>query len=144
MKILFDTSVLVAAIVTSHPAHASAEKALQRIKTGQDDGLVAQHSLAETYSILTRLPIQPKVSADAALRAIQQDVLAVFEIVALTPADYAAVIEQLANRRMTGGIIYDALIMQAAIKAEAEQVLSLNRDDFVRIAPQWADRIVAP
>lgn len=68
----------------------------------------------------------------------------VFEIVSLTSDDYALVIQQLANRHMTGGIIYDALIMQAAIKAEVEHVLTLNRNDFVRIAPDWKDKIIQP
>lgn len=32
----------------------------------------------------------------------------------------------------------------ALVAAEAGQVLTLNRDDFVRIAPQWAGRIIEP
>ncbi len=142
MKTLFDTSVLVAALVTSHPVHLPAADALQEIKEGRDNGLVAMHSIAELYSILTRLPIRPRISAEAANKMIQRDVLAFFEIVSLTPEDYVTIIQQLANRRMTGGIIYDALIMHAAVKAGAEKILTLNKKDFSRIVPQWADRMI--
>ena len=59
MKILLDTSVLVAAVVESHPAHSQALPWLQRVRNNVDTGLVAAHSLAELYAILTTLPVQP-------------------------------------------------------------------------------------
>jgi predicted nucleic acid-binding protein len=56
---LFDTSVLVAAMVEAHPNHTAALPWLQRAKPGLVTGLVAAHSLAELYAVLTTLPIQP-------------------------------------------------------------------------------------
>ena len=60
MKILFDTSTLVAAIVAGHPAHNAALPLLLRVKEKADTGLVAAHSLAELYAILTK-PILPSL-----------------------------------------------------------------------------------
>jgi predicted nucleic acid-binding protein len=60
VKILFDTSVLVAALVESHPVHINAVAALRRVQNAQDMGWIAMHSIAELYSVLTRLPIQPR------------------------------------------------------------------------------------
>ncbi len=92
MKILLDTSVLVAAIVEAHPAHKLTLPWLQRVKTKEDIGVVAAHSIAELYAILTTLPIQPRISPKVAKQLIQQDVLSVCEIVALSDEDYRTVI----------------------------------------------------
>jgi len=59
MKVLLDTSVLVAAMVESHPAHERSLSWLQRIKKGSDTGLVSAHTIAELYAILTTLPMKP-------------------------------------------------------------------------------------
>ena len=56
MNVLFDTSVLVAARVAAHPAHRRARPWLRRAKGGEVGFLVAAHTLAERYAVLTRLP----------------------------------------------------------------------------------------
>ena len=75
MSILLDTSVLVAAMVESHPAHARALPWLQRVQDGTETGLVAAHSLAELYAILTTLPVQPHIPPTVARQLIQHNVL---------------------------------------------------------------------
>ena len=62
MKILLDTSVLVAAMVETHPAYEAAFPYLLRMKKGEENGFVAAHSLAESFSVLTRLPVRPRIS----------------------------------------------------------------------------------
>lgn len=59
MRLFFDTSTLVAAMVEGHPSHSAALPWLQRVKV--DTGLVAAHTLAELYAILTRLPVSPRI-----------------------------------------------------------------------------------
>ena len=56
MRFLLDTSVLVAAMVEAHPMHITALPWLRRAKDRLDSGLVAAHSVAELYAILTTLP----------------------------------------------------------------------------------------
>lgn len=56
MKILFDTSVLVAAIVEPHPQHAPAFRWLKRVRAKEFDMLIAGHTLAELYAVLTTYP----------------------------------------------------------------------------------------
>jgi predicted nucleic acid-binding protein len=58
MKVLFDTSALVAAMVEGHPRHEQAWPWLQQAKAGKVQGVVAAHSLAELYAVLTVLPLQ--------------------------------------------------------------------------------------
>lgn len=144
MKILLDTSLLVAAIVEAHPAHESALPWLQRIRNKEDTGVIAAHSVAELYAILTTLPIQPKISPKTAKQLIQQDVLSVCHIVALAEEDYKAVITHLSEANISGGVTYDALILYAALKADVDRVITLNEKDFRRIYPELQDKISSP
>ena len=48
------------------------------------------------------------------------------------------------NVLLAGGVIYDALIVYAGIKAKVDQIITLNNRDFSRIYPEFADKIVIP
>lgn len=144
MSILLDTSVLVAAMVESHPAHARALPWLQRIQGGTETGLVAAHSLAELYAILTTLPVQPRIPPTVARQLIQHNILNKFKVVFLSDEDYVAVIDHLSDLGIVGGATYDALILHAAEKANADQVVTLNARDFHRVYPDLADKIISP
>jgi predicted nucleic acid-binding protein len=104
--------------------------------------LVAAHSLAELYAVLTTLPLQPRITPAVAQELIRHDVLDILEVVALSAEDYAQVIKQLSERGIVGGATYDGLILQAAAKAGADQILTLNESDFRRVSPELADRVV--
>ena len=144
MRVLLDTSVLVATMVEAHPAHAVALPCLQRVRDGADVGLVAAHSLAELYAILTTLPVQPRISPAVARQLIGHNILGVCEVVPLSGEDYAAVIDHLSGLGIIGGATYDALILHAASKAMADRVVTLNEQDFRRVYPDLADRIASP
>jgi predicted nucleic acid-binding protein len=144
VRILFDTSMLVAAVVEGHPAHALAFPWLQRVKDKTDAGVVAAHSLVEMYAILTRLPVRPAIPPDMAREIIATNVLATCEIVALSAADYVTLLDHLAGLKIAGGAVYDALLLHAAWKAGVDQVVTLNADDFRRVYPALARKIVSP
>jgi predicted nucleic acid-binding protein len=142
MRQFLDTSVLVAAMVSTHPAHQQALPWLQRVIDGTDTGVVAAHTVVELYAILTRLPLQPRISPTVAQRLIERNVLATCEIVALSDSDYSALVAHLAATGVEGGATYDALILHAAAKAGVDQVLTLNPKDFRRVYPDLAGKIV--
>ncbi|MBM3181229.1 MAG: type II toxin-antitoxin system VapC family toxin [Chloroflexi bacterium] len=144
MKILLDTSILVAAMVEAHPFHEQGLIWLKRVTNGADEGVIAAHSLAELYSILTTLPVQPRISPDEARRLIQHNVIQKFDVITLTSQDYTEVIELLAEIGIIGGATYDALILRAAAIAKVDLVVTLNERDFRRVYPDLADKIVAP
>lgn len=50
MKLLFDTSSLIAAFVQSHPAHTAAWEWLEQTLEGGHGGVVATQTLAELYA----------------------------------------------------------------------------------------------
>lgn len=62
MKVLFDTSVIVAALLPQHPSHVPCFAQLHAVESGPAKGYLSTHSLAEVYSVMTRLPSQPKIS----------------------------------------------------------------------------------
>jgi len=144
MKVLLDTSVLVAAMVEAHPDHERALPWLQRAKRKEVTAVVASHTLAELYAILTRLPLQPQISPVVAWQLIRENVLAALEVVPLLEDDYRAVLEHLSQTGIVGGSTYDALIVYAALKATVEQLVTLNVKDFRRVYPDLSELIVAP
>lgn len=144
MKILLDTSVLVAAMVEAHPVHERALPWLQRIKAKTDVGFVAAHSIAELYAILSILPVQPRISSVTANQLIQQNVLDICSIVSLSVQDYARIIKHLSESNIVGGVTYDAVILYTAFKVEIDRIVTLNKNDFLRIYPDIVDKIVLP
>jgi predicted nucleic acid-binding protein len=144
VNILFDTSILVAAIVRVHPMHQRAIPWLKRVKQQRDSGVVSAHTIAELYAILTTLPIQPRISPELARRLIRDDVLTTCQVVPLAQDDYETVIARLVERGLIGGVTYDALILHAATKAQVDVIVTLNAKDFARIDPSLAPKITTP
>jgi predicted nucleic acid-binding protein len=138
---LLDTSVLVAAMVEAHPMHELALPWLQRVKGASDLGVVAVHSIAELYAILTTLPVHPQISPSIARRLIERNVLDSCEIVSLSQ-DYIAIIDHLSESGTVGGVTYDALTLHTALKANADRVITLNEKDLQRICTELADQVV--
>jgi predicted nucleic acid-binding protein len=131
-------------MVEAHPAHVRALPWLQRARGETDTGLVAAHSLAETYAILTTLPLQPRIPPTVARDLIARNILDTFEVVSLSDQDYASVVDHLSELGIVGGTTYDALILHAASKANVDQVVTLNEKDFRRVYPSLAAKIVSP
>ncbi|EHJ48529.1 PilT protein domain protein [Solidesulfovibrio carbinoliphilus subsp. oakridgensis] len=124
MRALFDTSVLVAALVKSHPLHERAYPWYLKGRRGELEMIVAAHGLAETYASLTTYPSRPRVSPRVA------SVIAVAAIISLDAREYLAAMDAVARIGRGGGSIYDALHVIAAQKSGADIVLSFNRKHF--------------
>lgn len=144
MKILFDTSVLVAAIVEPHPLHAPAIRWLKRARAKEFDMLIAGHTLAELYAVLTTLPISPKITPGIAGHLIHSDVETLAKMVSLSPPEYSSVVKRMVDLGLSGGVIYDAIIAKTANKSGVDHVLTFNIDDFTRVWPEGADRLITP
>ena len=133
MKTLFDTSLIVSGIVESHPLHVKCLPWLQRAKTGEVECIVVSHSLAETYAVLTTLPVKPRISPVLAQKLIDNNLQAVASIVPLTIADYRNTIRRMAEMGLSGGTVYDALIATVGRRLSVDKLLTLNADDFRRV-----------
>lgn len=138
MKRLLDTSVLVPAFVSRHPRHERAAEALRQALEGEL--LVAAHSLLETWAVLTRLPSSPRISGAMAGRLIREN-LKTSRTVTLNARDHDSILARAADLGLAGGAIYDAIVVQAAIKSAADQLLTLNGSDFRRVWPEAGERL---
>jgi predicted nucleic acid-binding protein len=144
MKILFDTSVLVAALVESHPAHKRAFPWLKKATAKEFDMIVAAHTIAELYAVLTTLPIKPRISPLIARKLVSENIATTAKIISLTPREYISVIKQISESGLSGGTTYDALIARVAQKAKADRLLTLNADHFTRVWPDGDQLIITP
>jgi predicted nucleic acid-binding protein len=144
MKTVFDTSVIVSGIVESHPMHPKCLPWLQRAKAGEVECIVVSHTLAETYAVLTTLPVRPRISPLVAQRLIDNNLQANARIVALTVADYWNTIQRMAEMGLSGGTVYDALIATVARRLSVDRLLTLNADDFRRVWPEGKQVIATP
>ena len=146
MKIFFDTTVLVAAVVRDHPHHARARAATDEVVAGETHGVVGGHALLETYSVLTRLPVTPRIGPDAAQRIVDGNIVEHFDVVALSAREYTRLVRTLASRATAGGATYDALHLACAAKSGADRIYTFNVADFRRLAPdeETRARIAAP
>lgn len=106
--IALDTSVAVPLLVQSHSAHLTVVQWWQ----GRDVAL-SGHALAETYSVLTRLPGDARLAAaDAAVLLRER-----FSAPLLLSQDAAERLPNTLSRLgITGGAVYDALVALAALE----------------------------
>ncbi len=144
MKVFFDTSVLVAAQVESHPAHPRALTWLHRAAQGEFEMIVSTHTLAELYAVLTRLPVRPRVDPPLALRMIEENVVRIARVKSIGTAQYKAVLADLAAKHLSGGVVYDALAANVAAREGADALLTLNPADFARVWPGEASAVREP
>ena len=143
MKVLFDTSVLVAAFIVSHPRHSICLPWLQQVQKKEIDGYLSTHTFAELYSVLTRLPVKPSISPAIAQSLINEN-LSSFLAIPLTADDYREAISVMVRLNLPGGGIFDTIIAQAALKAKADIILTLNPNHFTRLGDSIAQKVKIP
>lgn len=144
MRALFDTSVVIAALVESHPMHERAFPWLKQAREKQLELIVASHTLAELYAVLSTLPLKPRISSSVAWRLIKENIESISKVISLTPADYSSTIKSLSEMGVIGGTVYDALIAKVAKKAKVERLITLNIDHFKRVWQDGQNKIIAP
>jgi len=145
MDVFFDTTVLVAASVRSHPHHPQAFAALRRVASGRDIGFMSAHSIAETYAALTRVPVEPRIHPAEAARIVTVNLLPHLDAMPLSKKDYLEALGVVETGSWAGGKIYDALILACAARSRAQRIYTFNLADFMMLAsPQLRDRICAP
>ena len=144
MRVLFDTSVLVAALVEAHPNHGLAFPWLEAaLSEGPVTGLVATHGLAETWAVLTRLPLVTPLAPMVAHQIVER----LARALVVLPADpdlYLASIERCGLQGLRSGAVFDALHLLTAERAEASALVTFNAQDFRRLATPESCGIQVP
>ena len=141
MKAFFDTSVLIAAFTETHPHHQPSFRAFAA--ADRESSACAAHTMAEVFAVLTRLPVKPPISPQAAVLSISE-IRSRLTVISLDEEDYFHTLEDAAGLALSGGRIYDALLLRCAEKHGSDVVYTWNLKHFQSIAPQLADRIRTP
>ena len=144
MTVFCDTSVLVAACIRKHPHYERARPVLETIAAGKDVGIICAHSLAEAFSALTSVPVVPRILPTEARVTITTNIQRHFQIVAVTSGMYERAMDICVGRGLGGGKVYDALLIECARQSQADRIYTFNLPDFRRLAPDLAERLVAP
>jgi len=141
MKAFLDTSVLVAAFYDEHEHHNLSFELF--VTLNRKTGSTAAHCLAEVYSTLTGMPGKDRASGDEALLFLG-NVREHLSIVTLDPEEYFKIVEGAASVGVFGGGIYDAIIGQCALKANAQTIYTWNVKHFRRLGADIASRVKTP
>ena len=144
MKVYCDTSVLVAAAVSSHPHHAQSMALLRQIRGRKVEAVISAHGTAEFCAALTRAPLTPPVYPSEAWRLLAENILPYFHVAALSAAQYTSVLRQAAEKGWMGGLVYDALHLATATGNDCKRIYTFNLRHFLQLAPQLQDSICSP
>ncbi len=107
-----DTSVAVPLLVQTHRAHAAVVR-----WWGDREVALSGHALAETYSVLTRLPGDLRLAPADAARLLGERFA---EPLVLGSEISVRLPDVLGRLRIAGGAVYDALVALAAAEHGAE------------------------
>ncbi|MCL5028870.1 MAG: PIN domain-containing protein [Bacteroidetes bacterium] len=141
MKILFDSSILIAAFVESHPKHKSAFSFLMKARNKEFQLFVSSHTILEIYSVLTSAPFNPKITPVIAKQLIENNIKNIAKTIYLTGEDYFKIVEKMSNSNFSGGIIYDAIVVECALNAKVDEILTLNTKDFLRLTNEKSIKV---
>jgi hypothetical protein len=112
-----DTSVAVPLVQASHAAHHAVVAAV-----GNRVVRLAAHAAVETYSVLTRLPGDARLSLSDAAHLITETF---GDTAALDPTAQTELVAMFSARGIAGGAVYDAMI---ALTAQQHEAVLLTRD----------------
>jgi predicted nucleic acid-binding protein len=107
-----DTSVAVPLLVQTHRQHDD----VVRWWGGREIALCG-HALAETYSVLTRLPGDLRLAPADAARLLRERFSAPL---VLAPETFTRIVDVFSSAGIAGGAAYDGLVALAAIEHGAE------------------------
>lgn len=141
MKAFLDTSVLVATFYADHEHHPPSLDLFLRF--GKNEACCAAHSLAEVYATLTGMRPPRRVSGDQALLFLG-NIRDQLTLIALDEQEYFQVTEAAAVVGLAGGAIYDAILGQSALKANADVIYTWNANDFLRLSEPISARVRTP
>ena len=138
MRLFFETSMLVQALVDQLAGH---ESALATVLSGQKKGHgshLSTHALAGCYTTLTALPSERRVSPSEALQLIEESILPRMQVVELGKRDYVKALARVQKAGLSSGAVYDALHLIAAEKIREDHIHTCHFNHFNPLAAEPA------
>ncbi len=130
MKVFFDTSVLVAAVVDQLRNHEAALDCFSRYVSGKNSGFCSAHTIAECCATLTALPLKRRIMPQEAKQLIAENFSGRLTVVEIKAKTYDRALERVSNLGLTSGIIYDALHLECAELTKCSRLYTYNIKHF--------------
>jgi predicted nucleic acid-binding protein len=121
---------MVAAISPWHLQNQPARVAIDEQRDLGRTIAIPAPALAETYSVLTRLPLPHRLAPDIAWQLIEENYLRDGQLVSLSADGYLRVVRRAARDGHTGGRIHDLVIAECARDCHAKALLTFNSKNF--------------
>lgn len=130
MKIFCDTSVIVAATIQEHEHHVPSLRLVESLSNKRKTSFLASHTLSECYATLTSsvFGMSPQMMEESFLKPISS----LFNFVVLTHSDYIRAFKRTIKNSFVSGVIYDALILECALKRHVDVLYTWNVKHFLR------------
>jgi predicted nucleic acid-binding protein len=130
----FDTSVIMGLLDPKQEIH---EEATVLYLAASEKGEVVTttlHTYSELYNNLTKKGGgRPGLKPEIVTRMLNENLDMAFKMVELNREDYKAAVARCGELEISGPVIYDALHLQAALKAGAKTLYTDNLRDFTRL-----------
>jgi predicted nucleic acid-binding protein len=101
------------------------------------------HAVAETWSVLTRLPPPLALPGEEA-RIVLEKLRRVFTVVEPKGAIYESALLRCSAAGASSGAVFDAIHLVIAEEAGADVLLTFNAKDFLRLSVEKSPRILTP
>jgi predicted nucleic acid-binding protein len=125
-----DTDCMIAVVAVWDNRHAEASAEIEvRLARGEHMA-ISLHALTETYSVLTRLPLQFRLSTTQAWELLEAMFLSQCSLNSLDTVSHLTQLRKSAEAGISGGRIYDAIIGECARQAGASVLLTFHRRHF--------------
>ena len=134
-RYLCDTSALVATVCSWHEHHGRTLAERERRERAGEELVLAAHSLAEAYAVLTRLPAPNRLRSRDAIALLEANWRET-PVVHLTASETWRALRRAQRRGVIGAQTYDMLISACAVKAGAATIITWNVRHFAAATPE--------
>jgi predicted nucleic acid-binding protein len=134
---------MVALVCGWHPDHSRSSAEFGRRLSRGEELVVAAPALVEAYSVLTRIPPPYRITPTNALLLLESNFIGERRLVSLLDNAYKSLLREWAGLGIAGGKVYDAVIVECAVQAGVDILLTLNERHFQDLARDRL-RLVVP
>jgi len=131
---VLDTTVLVAGLTAAHPEHAACRLHLQAAAGEPGTYRCTTHAIAETFRVLTALPVNPRLDTAGARIAIRASLIPRLDPLPLTVGDYERALDIVCVSGLGAGAVYDCLHLLAAERLGSAYLITSNLKHLRRLA----------
>lgn len=141
-KVALDTSFIIAALQSWHENHTVAFGFLERLFVSRREIILPVRVLVESFSVMTRLPMPHRLASRDAFALLEKNFRPRAHLVGMPESGYWDLLGSFPERGISGGIVYDAEIVECAQLAGAREIVTFNGKHFELLVPDGIGVVV--